>query len=166
MFAVGRVRSKPGVHEFEILKPKIIEPDQVLVKVKEVGLDGTDFNIVKQVEPDITDGRENIVMGHEMVGVVEEVGHEVKSLAPGDAVVMTVRRGCGICHPCLHNQSDMCMTGLFTERGIHKLDGFLTPYVVDREQYMVKIPPKLVKLAVFSEPLNIVEKRIEQIKII
>ncbi|MEE8414097.1 MAG: glucose 1-dehydrogenase [Dehalococcoidales bacterium] len=166
MFAVGMVSGKPGVDDFEILKPEIKEPDEVLVKVKEVGLDGTDFGIVKRAEPDIAEGRDRLVMGHEMVGVVEEVGNGVKSLVPGDAVVMTVRRGCGICHPCLHNQSDMCMTGLFTERGIHKLDGFLTQYVVDREQYMVKIPPDLVKLAVFTEPLSIVEKGIEQIRII
>lgn len=58
------------------------------------------------------------------------------------------------------------MTGLFTERGIHKLDGFLTEYVVDQEQYMVRIPTELVDLAVFTEPLSIVEKAIDQIRII
>ncbi len=166
MFAVGMFKGKPGVHSFEILKPEVKQPDEVLVRVKEVGLDGTDFGIVKQGAPDIAEGQDRMVMGHEMVGVVEEVGSEVKSLAPGDAVAMTVRRSCGICHPCLHNQSDMCMTGLFKERGIHKLDGFLTEYVVDQEQYIVKIPPELVKLAVFTEPLSIAEKGIEQIKII
>ena len=166
MFAVGMLKGKPGVQSFEILKPEIKQPDEVLVRVKEVGLDGTDFGIVKQGAPDIAEGQDRMVMGHEMVGVVEEVGGDVKSLAPGDAVAMTVRRSCGICHPCLHNQSDMCMTGLFKERGIHKLDGFLTQYVVDQEQYMVRIPPELVKLAVFTEPLSIVEKGIEQIRII
>jgi threonine dehydrogenase-like Zn-dependent dehydrogenase len=166
MFAVGMLRGKPGVHHFEIPKPEIKQPDEVLVRVKEVGLDGTDFGIVKQGTPDIAEKRSEMVMGHEMVGMVETVGSEVKSLAPGDPVAMTVRRGCGICYPCLHNQSDMCLTGLFTERGIHKLDGFLTQYVVDREQYLAKIPPELVKLAVFTEPLSIVEKGIEQIRII
>ncbi len=58
------------------------------------------------------------------------------------------------------------MTGLFTERGIHKLDGFLTQFVVDQEQYTIKVPPHLVKLAVLTEPLSIVEKGIEQIRII
>ncbi|MFC2021221.1 alcohol dehydrogenase catalytic domain-containing protein [Chloroflexota bacterium] len=166
MFAVGMMRGKPGMQQFEIQRPEIRQTDEVLVKVKEVGLDGTDFGILKQGTPDIAEGQDTIVMGHEMVGVVEEVGSEVKSLAPGDPVAVTVRRGCGICHPCLHNQSDMCMTGLFKERGIHKLDGFLTQYVVDQEQYIVKIPPELVKLAVFTEPLSIAEKGIEQIKII
>lgn len=166
MLAVGMVRGKPGVHDFEIPKPEIKQADEVLVRIKEVGLDGTDFNMVRRGAPDVAEGRHEMVMGHEMVGVVEAVGSGVKSLAPGDPVTMTVRRGCGQCHPCLHNQSDMCMTGLYTERGIHKLDGFLTRYAVDQEQYIVRVPPGLVQLAVFTEPLSIVEKGVEQIRII
>jgi threonine dehydrogenase-like Zn-dependent dehydrogenase len=166
MLAVGMVRGQTGVHAFEIPQPEIRQPDEVLIRVKEVGLDGTDFNMVRYRLQDSTEDRNEIVMGHEMVGMVEAAGSKVKSLAPGDVVVMTVRRGCGICQPCLHNQSDMCMTGLYTERGIHKRDGFLTKFVVDQEQYAVKVPGDLAKLAVFTEPLSIAEKSIEQIRII
>ncbi len=166
MLAVGMIRGKPGIHSFEIPEPEVKQPDDVLVRIKEVSPDGTDFNMLRYGLQDIADGRNDITLGHEMVGIVEEVGNEVKSLAPGNAVTITVRRGCGQCQPCLHNQSDMCMTGLFTERGIHKLDGFLTRFVVDQEQYIIKVPPHLVKLAVLAEPLSIVEKGIEQIRII
>jgi len=146
--------------------PEIKQPDDVLVRIKEAGLDGTDFNMLQHQLQDIAEDRDEITMGHEMVGIVEAVGSEVKTLGPGDVVTMTVRRGCGLCHPCLHNQSDMCMTGLYTERGIHKLDGFLTRFAVDREQYIIKVPPELTRLAVFTEPLSIAEKGIEQIRII
>jgi len=166
MLAVGMIRGKTGVHSFELPMPEIKQSDDVLVRVKEVGVDGTDFNMVRHNLQDIVEDHNEIVMGHEMVGVVEAVGSGVKSLAPGDAVVMTVRRGCGICQPCLHNQSDMCMTGLYTERGIHKRNGFLTEFVVDQEQYVVKVPSNLAKLAVFTEPLSIAEKGIDQIRII
>ncbi len=166
MLAVGMMRGKEGVHVFELPMPEIKQPDEVLVRVKEVGVDGTDFNMVRYNLQDIAEGRGEIVLGHEMVGVVERVGSGVKSLAPGDVVVMTVRRGCGICQPCLHNQSDMCMTGLYTERGIHKRDGFFTEFVVDQERYVVKVPNGLAKLAVFTEPLSIAEKGIEQIRTI
>jgi len=166
MFAVGMVRGEEGVYSFELPKPEIEQPDEVLVKVKQVGLDGTDFGMVRRAVQDIAEGRENMAMGHEMMGVVEAVGSGVESLSPGDLVTMTVRRGCGICHPCLHNQSDMCMTGLYKERGIHKLDGYLTQYVVDREQYVVRVPPEAADLAVFAEPVSIAEKAIEQIRII
>jgi glucose 1-dehydrogenase len=97
---------------------------------------------------------------------VEAVGTGVKSLVPGDIVVVTVRRSCGQCEPCLHDQSDMCMTGLFTERGIHKADGLLSPYIVDSERYLVKVPPGLTKLGVLAEPMSIAEKGIEQLRII
>jgi len=160
------VRGKSGVHAFDLPKPEIRQPDEVLVRVKEAGVDGTDFNMVKHNLQNIAEGRNEIIMGHEMVGVVESVGSEVRSVAPGDMVTMTVRRGCGICHPCRHNQSDMCMTGLYTERGIHQRDGSFTEFVVDQEQYVIKVPADLVKLAVFTEPLSIAEKGIEQIRII
>ncbi|MEE9583078.1 MAG: alcohol dehydrogenase catalytic domain-containing protein [Dehalococcoidales bacterium] len=166
MIAVGMLRGKPGVHALEVPRLEIKQPDEVLLRVKEVGVDGTDLNMLRHNLQDIAPGRNEIVIGHEMVGVVEAVGSGVKSLAGGDVVVMTVRRGCGICPPCLHNQSDMCMTGLYTERGIHKRDGFLTEFVVDREQYVVKVPAGLARLAIFAEPLSIVEKGIEQIRII
>jgi threonine dehydrogenase-like Zn-dependent dehydrogenase len=166
MLAVGIVKGKDGVHSFDLPEPEIKQPDEVLVRIKRVGLDGTDFNIVRYNVHDVAEGRDTMAMGHEMVGVVEAVGSEVKSLAPGDPVTMTVRRGCGLCHPCLHNQSDMCATGLYTERGIHKLDGYLTQFVVDQEQYIVKVPPELTELAVFTEPISIAEKGIEQIRII
>jgi glucose 1-dehydrogenase len=166
MHAAGMIRGQEGVHHFEIPMPSLQHDDEVLIKVKSVGLDGTDFGIVNRGVPDIADGADSLVLGHEMVGIVQQIGRAVTTVSPGDAVALTVRRGCGICHPCLHNQSDMCMTGLFTERGIHKLDGFLTEYVVDREQYMVRIPPELVDLAVFTEPLSIVGKAIDQIRLI
>lgn len=166
MLAIGMLRRKPGVHSFELPMPEIKEPDEVLIRVKEVGLDRTDFDMVRYGLQDIAEGRNEITLGHEVVGIVEAVGREVKSLIPGDAVTVTLRRGCGQCEPCLHNQSDMCMTGLFTERGIHKLDGFLTKFIVDKEQYIVKVPPELARIAVFTEPLSIAEKGVEQIRII
>jgi len=166
MKAIVMMRGKPGAHSFDLPKPRINQPDEVLVRVKEAGVDGTDYNMVKHNLQDIAEGRNEIVMGHEMVGVIEDIGRNVTLVAPGDTVVMTVRRGCGICHPCLHNQSDMCMTGLYTERGIHKRDGYFTEFVVDQEQYVVKVPANLAKLAVFTEPLSIAEKGIAQLRTI
>jgi threonine dehydrogenase-like Zn-dependent dehydrogenase len=166
MKAIAIVRGKPGVHVIDLPKPEIKQPDEVLVRVKQAGVDGTDYNMVKYNLQDMAEGQDLIVMGHEMVGVVEDVGKNVVSVIPGDTVVMTVRRGCGICQPCLHNQSDMCMTGLYTERGIYKRDGFFTEFVVDQEQYVVKVPPDLVGIAVFTEPLSIAEKGIAQLRTI
>jgi len=166
IIGVGMLRGEPGIRSFEVPMPEIKQPDDVLVRMKEVGLDGTDFNIVRHNLQDIAEGKNRIISGHEGIGVVETVGKKVKSLQPGDIVSVLVRRGCGECEPCLNNASDMCMTGRFIERGIHKLDGLLTQYIVDKEMYLVKVPPAVKKLAIFTEPLSIVEKGVEQIRII
>ena len=47
MLAIGMVRGKSGVHAFDLSKPEIMQPDEVLVRVKKAGLDGTDFNMVR-----------------------------------------------------------------------------------------------------------------------
>ncbi len=166
MLAAGLVRGKKGMHLFDMPKPQIEAAEEVLVRISRVGLDGTDFGIVEHNKQDMAEGRDRMALGHEMAGVIEEIGNGVKGLAVGDAVTITVRRGCGMCEPCLHNQSDMCMTGLYTERGIHKLDGYLTEYVVEDQQYVVKVPDNAVSHAFFAEPVSIAEKAIEQIRII
>jgi len=166
MFGVGMMRGEPGIRSFEVPVPEIKQPDEVLVRMKEVGLDGTDFNMVRYNLQDVAEGKNQIILGHEGIGVVEAAGNKVKTLKPGDIVSVLVRRGCGECEPCLNNASDMCMTGRFTERGIHKLDGMLTEYIVDRENFLVKVPPQVKHLAVFTEPLSIVEKGVEQLRII
>lgn len=164
MKAVGMLKEKEGIHLFKVPKPKIIKDDEVLIKVLEAGIDGTDFNMVKHNLQDIAQGRDKIILGHEMVGVVEDAGKAVKSLKAGNYVVPTVRRGCGICQPCLHNESDMCLTGLYIECGIHKRDGFLTEYIVEKERCVLKVEESLKDLAVLAEPLSVVEKAVEQIK--
>lgn len=166
MLAVGLKRNAKGIQEAQMPVPKITKPNEVLIKIKEAGICGTDFNMINYDSKDIAEGENFITLGHEMIGVVQKIGSEVKSLKEGDLVTVTVRRGCGLCNPCLYGQSDMCMTGLFKERGIHKLHGFLTKYIVDDEQYVVKVPKDLEKYGVFIEPLSIAEKGIEQIKII
>ena len=57
MLAIGIVRGKKGVHQIDLPQPGIEEPDEVLVRVKEVGLDGTDFNMLRHNLQDIAEGR-------------------------------------------------------------------------------------------------------------
>ena len=54
------------------------------------------------------------------------------------------------------------MTGDYTERGIKGADGFLTHYVVDDEEYLVKVPRALADVAVLVEPLTVVTKAADQ----
>ena len=60
------------------------------------------------------------------------------------------------------NRADMCLTGKYRERGIRGLDGYQTEFVVDREQYVVRVPPELEPVGVLMEPLSVVEKAIDE----
>jgi len=166
ILAIGLIRGKEGIQSFELPKPEIKAPTQVLVRVVEAGINGTDYSIVQGNEFDMPPDEDTMTLGHEAVGVVEEVGSDVRTLREGDLVVPTVRRGCGLCAPCIHSRSDMCQTGLFTERGIHKRHGYFTEYFVDDEEYIIRVPEDVESLAVLAEPLSIAEKAVDEVKYI
>ena len=62
----------------------------------------------------------------------------------------------------LMGRADMCQTGNYRERGIQGLDGYQTEFVVDKEQYVVRVPAELESVGVLMEPLSIVEKAIDE----
>src|SRR4051794_13565094 len=93
----------------------------VLLRPLEVGVCGTDREISEGRFGAAPDGEEALVLGHELVGVVERDGH---GFARGDLVAATVRRSCGRCAPCAAGAPDACDTGDYRERGITRLHGF------------------------------------------
>lgn len=146
-------------------EPSIAAPTQVKVRVLEVGVCGTDKEICGFHYGFPPEGDGHLVIGHEAVGEVVEVGGRVTTLAVGDRVVLTVRRPCGRpeCQACALGRQDFCFTGAFTERGIKQQHGFMTEFVVDDERYMLKVPPRLNDVAILVEPLTIAEKALIQV---
>lgn len=134
----------------------------VRVGVLEGGLCGTDLEIVGGRYGRSPEAASYLVLGHENLGRVLEVGPEVSGWAPGDLAVATVRRGCGRCRFCDVNRSDFCETGLFTERGISGAHGYLADEYVELPEYLVHVPASLEASAVLLEPLSVVEKALEQ----
>jgi len=147
-------------------EPEISGPDEVKLQVLEVGICGTDREEASggraEAPPDSTE----LVIGHEMLGQVLQVGDAVKSVRPGDLAVLTVRRGCQHCPACGMNRSDMCYTGEYTERGIKGRDGYQTEYVVDKEQYLVHLPKQMAGFGVLTEPASVIEKAIDEASLI
>lgn len=143
-------------------EPVITEPDQVKLKMIRVGICGTDREQAAGGHIRPPEGRADLVIGHEMLGQVVQVGASVTRVRPGDYAVLTVRRGCGKCLPCAMNRSDMCRTGEYGERGIWGLDGFQAEFVVDKEEYAVRVPPELADVGVLIEPLSVSEKAIDE----
>jgi threonine dehydrogenase-like Zn-dependent dehydrogenase len=162
MKAIAIVPGTAGTRIVDRPEPAITSPDEVKVKVKRVGICGTDREEVSGGRADAPDGQKELVIGHEMFSQVVEVGTSVTRVKVGDFAVFTVRRGCGQCAPCLMGRADMCQTGDYKERGIRGLDGYQTEFVVDKEQYIVSVPAELEAVGVLMEPLSIVEKGIEE----
>jgi threonine dehydrogenase-like Zn-dependent dehydrogenase len=137
----------------------------VKLRVLEVGICGTDKEICAFEYGTPPEGSEYLVIGHESLGEVVEVGAAVKRVKPGDLVVPMVRRPCPHqeCLACREGRQDFCYTGDFTERGIKQQHGFMTEYVVDDERYMNVVPRELRDVAVLVEPLTIAEKGLTQL---
>ncbi|MBM3838718.1 MAG: hypothetical protein FJ398_12290 [Verrucomicrobia bacterium] len=165
MRAVGVVPSKREVCLVEHPAPKITGAYDVKVRSLEVGICGTDKEICTFVYGSPPSGSEYLVLGHESLGRVVEVGAGVSVFQPGDLVVPSVRRPCphSHCVPCKQGVQDFCFTGDFTERGIKMTHGFMTDYYVEEEQFLTFVPPELRDVAVLVEPLTVAEKGLAQV---
>ncbi len=155
----------PGTRSLSLVdraEPFITSADEVKIKILQVGICGTDREEAAGGRARAPGGHNDLVIGHEMFGRVVETGTSVTRVAKGDYAVFTVRRGCGKCMPCAMNRPDMCRTGEYVERGIWGIDGYQTEYVVDKEQYVVRIPRELEQVGVLTEPLSVAEKAIDE----
>ncbi len=153
----------PRTKEVRVIErevPHITEPDQVKLRILDIGLCGTDKEICAFEYGTPPPGSDYLVIGHESLGEVIEVGPAASRVKVGDLVVTTVRRPCPHpeCRPCRSGYPDFCITGDYTERGIKGEHGFMTEYVVDYERYMHVVPPELRDVAVLTEPLTIAVK--------
>jgi glutathione-independent formaldehyde dehydrogenase len=87
-------------------KPKIKKPTDALLRVTTTGICGSDLHMY--------DGRtpldKGTVVGHEIMGVIEEVGEAVESIKPADRVVLPFNIACGFCFNCHRGHTEACLT--------------------------------------------------------
>jgi threonine dehydrogenase-like Zn-dependent dehydrogenase len=147
-------------------EPGLLSPTDVKLRMLEAGVCGTDREICAFEYGTPPPGSADLVIGHESLGEVIEVGAKVTRVKVGDLVVPTVRRPCPYddCPACRAGRQDFCFTGDFTERGIKGRHGFMAEFIVDHEQYMNPVPQALRDIAVLVEPLTIAEKALIQIR--
>lgn len=158
----------PAERRFDVIdhpEPRIESPTQVKMQMLDVGICGTDKDIVSFVYGTPPDGSKYLVIGHESLARVVEAGPNVTRLKPGDLAVVTVRRPCPVptCIACRQGRQDFCYTGQYTERGIVRRHGYMTELVVEEEQYLNVVPAALRDVAVLVEPLTIAEKAVTQL---
>jgi threonine dehydrogenase-like Zn-dependent dehydrogenase len=105
---------KRDVRVENVPDPGIREPDDVIVRITSSGVCGSDLHLYEVMTPYLEQGD---VLGHEPMGVVEEVGPHVTELAVGDRVVVPFNISCGHCWMCSQGLHSQCETTQQREQG-------------------------------------------------
>jgi L-iditol 2-dehydrogenase len=103
----------------EIARP-VIARDEILLRVRAASICGTDVKIVRSGHRKLRNGQ-RIVLGHEFVGVIEQVGSDVTGYHVGDRIGIAPNAGCGQCPACIRGKTNYCPT--YTAFGIDRDGG-------------------------------------------
>ncbi|MFJ6686426.1 zinc-dependent alcohol dehydrogenase [Streptomyces werraensis] len=108
-------QGKRDVRVETVPDPKIEEPTDAIIRVTSSGLCGSDLHLYEVLTPFMTPGD---ILGHEPMGIVEEVGAAVPDLQAGDRVVVPFQIACGNCWMCLTGLPTQCETTQVTAEGM------------------------------------------------
>src|SRR5215212_10267127 len=106
---------KRDVQVDNVPDPTIQEPTDAIIRVTTTAICGSDLHLYEVLGPFMSAGD---VLGHEPMGIVEEVGSGVTNLAPGDRVVIPFQISCGSCWMCDHGLQTQCETTQVREEGM------------------------------------------------
>jgi len=108
-------QGKRDVRVEEVPDPKIQEPTDAVIRITSSGLCGSDLHLYEVLTPFMTPGD---ILGHEPMGIVEEVGAAVPDLSVGDRVVVPFQIACGNCWMCMTGLPTQCETTQVTSEGM------------------------------------------------
>lgn len=146
----------------EVSPPGEPATGEVLCRTLELGVCGTDREILKSAKPWFPPGEDRLILGHECLARIEALGNGVTDFQLGDLVIPVVRRAL----PGHTRRADLLPFGTFVERGIVRDHGFSQPLWIDRPEYLFRVPPDIIDLAVLTEPLTCAEKGINEATVI
>ena len=107
-------QGKRDVRVEDVPDPTIVEPTDAIIKITSTGLCGSDLHLYEVMTPYLDAGD---VLGHEPMGIVEEVGSAVHNVSPGDRVVIPFNISCGHCFMCDDGLFSQCETTQVREYG-------------------------------------------------
>ena len=148
----------PGVIEFNDISIPEPRKDEVLIRIKRIGICGSDIHVFHGLHPYT---KYPIVQGHEVSGVVEKVGSDVHDLSIGDHVVIMPQVFCGKCFPCQHGMYHICdelkVLG-FQENGAAQ------EYFAFPASMTLKVSPEIdLDHAAMIEPLSVAVHAVNQV---
>jgi NAD+-dependent secondary alcohol dehydrogenase Adh1 len=129
----------------DVPAPEVQGPSDVIVKVGGAGLCRTDLHIIEGIWKEKVDVELPYILGHENAGWVEDVGPSVKSVKPGDAVIVHPVVTCGLCRACRAGEDMHCVDLSFP--GITTNGGF-AEYLLTGERAIIKLPDGLEPKAI------------------
>jgi L-iditol 2-dehydrogenase len=159
MLAVIKDPAKRGVLLEEVPVPAV-SPWEVLVRVRAVGICGSDQRIHGEVSPG---RRRRFILGHEIAGDVVRVGERVTEVGAGTRVGVEICVGCGICRYCKVGRVNLCEK--LEELGV-TMDGGMTEFVAAPARNVHPLPATLsYEKAVLADPLACVIRGLEVIPV-
>lgn len=136
----------------------------ILVHALQLGICGTDFELLSGDYGWAPPGSDYLVLGHESFGEIEDAPAG-SGFQKGDLVVGIVRRPDPVpCIACGHGEWDMCRNGLYTERGIKERNGFGSEFWRIEPEYAIKIDGGLREVGVLTEPASVLAKAWDHIE--
>jgi fructokinase len=142
-------------------RPVCTAPDDVIVRVTQAGICGTDRGVLLGKFP----AEPGVIMGHEAVGDVAETGAGVTTLKPGDRVIVNPTLYCGLCRWCRRGALNFCLNKAGNEIGIDR-DGAFARYMRLEERFLHAVPDGMPDdRAVLVEPLACVLNNLEAARV-
>jgi len=159
VLAVVKDPAKLGILLEEVPVPAI-SPWEARVRVRAVGICGSDQRIYNDVHPG---RRKRFILGHEIAGDVAAVGERVTEVRVGDAVAIEICVGCGICRHCKVGRVNLCEK--LEELGV-TMDGGMTEFVAAPARNIHRLPDGLAyRTAVLADPLACVIRGLEMVPV-
>jgi len=158
MLAVVKDFSETGVCLQEVPRPEF-SPYEVTVRVRAVGICGSDVRIFHEVRP----GRKKLIIGHELSGEIADVGEKVHGFRTGDRVATSICIGCASCRYCRKGYFNLC--DKLEEIGV-TIDGGMAEYVSVPARNVHRIPDSVtLEEATLADPLACSIRGLEMVSI-
>ncbi|MFL6351306.1 MAG: glucose 1-dehydrogenase [Bryobacteraceae bacterium] len=158
MKALTIIPGKPNSASVEDVPEPPLSDGSVLVRALALGICGTDFELISADYGWPPPGSNQLILGHESLGRVEEAPQDC-GFQKGDLVVGIVRHPDPVpCIACAAGEWDMCRNGKYTERGIKQRNGFGSERFRNQPEFLVKLDPNLGEVGVLMEPSSILAK--------
>ena len=159
MLAVVKDPAQRGILLEDVPVPGI-SPWEALVRVRAVGICGSDQRIYQDVSPG---RRRRVILGHEIAGEVVAVGERVTDVPVGARVAIEICVGCGICRHCKVGRVNLCEK--LEELGV-TVDGGMTEFVAAPARNIHRLPDTLsFRTAVLADPLACVIRGLEMVPV-